>query len=59
MAEYIDRTKSVCNNCIDTKCVWRTTGWGIDPPVMGCPNFKAKPVKCSEARRREENKNDI
>ena len=36
----IDRSMSICNACARTDCVWRTTGLGIDPPIMGhCDNF--------------------
>lgn len=52
MAEYFDRTRSICNKCIDTECVWRTTGWGKDPPIMApCPSFKAKPY-CKTCKER-------
>lgn len=35
---------SVCDDCINTECVWRAPSCGIDPPVMDCPDKKAPPV---------------
>ncbi|MDT3387234.1 MAG: hypothetical protein LIR46_05650 [Bacteroidota bacterium] len=29
--------KSVCDNCLNTDCVWRAPTDGNDPPVMVCP----------------------
>ena len=35
---------SVCDDCLNAECVWRAPSWGIDPPVMDCPEKKTPPV---------------
>lgn len=35
--------KSVCDNCINSECLWRAPTGGNDPPVMVCPNKIEKP----------------
>lgn len=35
---------SVCDDCLNTECVWRAPSWGIDPPVMDCPDKKAPSI---------------
>ena len=35
---------SICDDCLNAECVWRAPSWGIDPPVMDCPDKKAPPV---------------
>lgn len=35
--------KSVCDNCINSECLWRAPTGGNDPPVMVCPSKIEKP----------------
>ena len=35
---------SVCDDCLNAECVWRAPSWGIDPPVMDCPDKKTPPI---------------
>lgn len=35
--------KSVCDNCINSECLWRAPTGGNDPPVMICPHKIDKP----------------
>lgn len=35
--------KSVCDNCVNTECLWRAPTGGKDPPVMICPAKIDKP----------------
>lgn len=36
--------KSICDDCINTECVWRAPSWGVDPPVMDCLDKKTPPT---------------
>ena len=35
---------SICDDCLNAECVWRAPSWGIDPPVMDCPDKKVPPT---------------
>lgn len=35
---------SVCDDCINAECVWRAPSWGVDPPVMDCPDKETPPT---------------
>ena len=35
--------KSVCDNCINSECLWRAPTGGNDSPVMVCPSKIEKP----------------
>lgn len=43
MSEMIALPKSVCDNCVNTECLWRAPTGGNDPPVMVCPHKIEKP----------------
>ena len=32
----------MCNDCAKEKCLWRTTGEGIDPPIMECRDYERR-----------------
>lgn len=34
--------KSICDNCSAKNCLWRAETESLDPPVMGCKDFKKK-----------------
>ncbi len=35
---------SICDDCLNSECVWRAPSWGIDPPAMDCPEKKTPPA---------------
>lgn len=35
---------SVCDDCINADCVWRSPTGGLDPPVIDCPDKETPPI---------------